>query len=311
MLDKFNNLKNETGINKNYIYLIEQTESSSGFYLHNEKLLFISRDFDGNNNGINNVKTDYLELIMGVRIKAISNDPDFEEGNFNILTYNGNYSHEEVDVFISICNLYLENKEYITFFEFFQLIRNLFNKTNKRDKLDVLGLFGELAVIYFAFNKFNVNLSKYWHINGLFSKYDFVIEDIPLEIKTSTTGHQEFKIKHDQIFGTENVYLGTVTLIHDETGITIKDLVEKIRSIPEFNRNLKFVVNLEKSLLNIIKTDDDKYLVNDIRFYDTSKLDSIEIIADGINDISYSYNFSNKRYIDEKEFYRIVNKSIK
>ncbi|MFA7436086.1 MAG: PD-(D/E)XK motif protein [Bacilli bacterium] len=302
MLNKFNELNKRENINEDYIYLIEPVDSNSGFYLHQKKIVFISRQSHDEKKEINDVSTDHLRLVMGVSIKAIQGDPYFKEGLFNMLYYDGDYSIEEIDVFQSLCRLYIENQETMSFSEFFHLIRNLFNKTKEIEKIEGLGLFGELSIIYRAFTKYGVDLSKYWHKNGIYSKYDFIIGDLAYEIKTSTSSNYEYKIKHDQIFGSERIFIGTVSIQNNENGITIRQLVSNIKEIPDFYNNIKFMINLEKSLLNIKRSEENSYYVDEVRVYDSHEIKTIDILSDGVTNISYNYNFSNQNYITEEKF---------
>lgn len=307
MLSKYNHLKNTIKINDDYIYFIESIDDSAGFYLYKNKIVFIVRQVNEKVK-ITDVSTDYLHLITGVSIKAVLNDPDFKEGLFNILSYGGDYSEEEVDLFVRLCKLYLDSKENMTILTFFQLIKNMFNKSKESDKTAAVGLFGELSIIYRAYKMHKLDLSKFWHTNGIYSKYDFIIGDLLLEVKTTTSSNYQFKIKHDQIFSVSNVFVSTVSVENNESGITLTKLVDMIKAIPEFYKNIKFIVNIEKALLNVVKPDYDSYIVKEVRVYNTSQLDTIKILSDGVTNVHYDYNFSNQDFISEENFFGIIKK---
>ena len=59
----------------------------------------------------------------------------------------------------------------------------------------------------------DLDISQYWHRNGVLSKYDFSNGDNFIEIKSNSNGSDIAIIKHDQIFEVSDGYLVLVSAI--------------------------------------------------------------------------------------------------
>ncbi len=290
----------------NLIYLVESIDEECGFFLHENKFLFATKNKD--NEKFKEINTNYLSMKTKIQIDVVTNEPTFEAGEYNLLYFNHSFEDERLELFINLCELYSETRNKISFISFFEQMQSLFQSSTEKNKKTMVGILGELHFIIKMFY-FGHDLSNSWLTTGEYSKYDFVLEDIKMEVKTTSNITPIFKIKHDQVFSNGNVYIITVLITEDNSGLSIMEVVGKIKKIKTFKENFSFMAKLNSI---IFKIEDDldainkKYSLSEINIYDAESLHKIDNIPGNIFNVVYDYNFITEEPMEINEFSKIL-----
>lgn len=307
MIEKLKTSLLSNEVNENYIYLLQKINSFSGFFIYQKKLLFMINNFDERKN--QEIITDYLTMRTKVPIEAVTNDPSFVRGEYNMLFYNGDIDNK-VELFVDLCKTYLNNHHLMSFSTFFRTMYSFFQESQEKLRTDIVGLYGELYFIRYM-HEHNINLMKNWLTNGRYSKYDFVIDDINIEVKTTEKELPIFRIKHRQVFNDQCVIITTINIEKNNNGISLEDLHNFFKRNNEFNQNLTFMMLLENEIFNY-KINDDlykaKYNVTKMTLYDNSELTSFDFIPENITNLTYDYNFNNEKNVGLIPFLKIIKK---
>jgi hypothetical protein len=298
-----NKVKNEE---LNLIYLVESVDEDCGFFLHENKFLFASKNKD--NEKLKEINTNYLSMKTKTHIDVVTNEPTFEAGEYNLLYFNHSIEDERLGLFINLSELYSEIKDKISFVNFFEQMQSLFQSSTEKNKKSLVGILGEL---YFIIKMFYLghDLSNSWLTTGKYSKYDFVLEDIKMEVKTTSSTNPIFKIKHDQVFSNGNVYIITVLISEDNSGLSIMELVEKIKEINTFKENFSFMAKLNSILFKMeddLETKNKKYSLTEINIYDADSLHKIDNIPGNVFNLVYDYNFITEESMEINVFSKIL-----
>ena len=78
---------------------------------------------------------------------------------------------------------------------------SFFQESQEKLRTDIVGLYGELYFIRYM-HEHNINLMKNWLTNGRYSKYDFVIDDINIEVKTTEKNYLYLELNIDKFLMT-------------------------------------------------------------------------------------------------------------
>lgn len=283
------------------IYLVEKLSENSGFFISNGHLLYIVKNYE--HEKPQSVSTEYLNLNTNVEIRAFAEKQQFESGKYNIIEYipkvNG-YFDADLESFVNLCSahaLYMDSNNFIKFF--YSLI-NIFQYPDKQDYKNLIGLFGELSVIKFIYEQTGYDISSTWHKTGSTGKYDFVLDKMNIEVKSSISTEKDVAIKHNQLFNNDNNYLAVVYLEKNNCGISTNQLLHELFSNPNCCNNYNFAINVEKEKKRISPTDADNVLfsVRNIFFYYAKEINPFNSVPDNVTSLSYKLNLSDSNKIE-------------
>lgn len=288
------------------IYLLEKLTNIAGFFAFDNNLAFATTSTTSQKSSIT---TKYVEFVPNTEITSVFNYPSFEKGFYDFLILKEREDEQTIESFIKLCDLYAKNPS-IPFDEFIAYIVDLFQLTKTQSYLDCIGLFGELILLKDFYEK-GVNLAKYWHMSGTFSKYDISLPDLNIEVKTSSSDSTSFKIKHSQVFNGDKNIIALVSVRASEmTGTSLEEIVRFFKTTKPFSENLRFIISLEKELQKKIEPDTyrKRFSVDGVYCFDCSKISTIEKIPFNISNVSYDYSFDLNESFDTKD---LISKYIK
>ena len=271
------------------IFLIEKLTRDAGFFVYNGNLSFVVKNSQQNRNSIN---TKFVEFIPSLEIISVANYPSFERGNYDFLVLKEKENEEIIDSFINICSLYINNP-IISFNEFIQSIVDLFQLTRQQGYLDCIGLFGELLFLKTMYEN-GIDFSNYWHLSGIFSKYDISLSELNLEVKTSVNESTTFRIKHSQLFNGDKNIVVLISIRNTELGgESLETITRYFKNTKPFSDNLRFFIALEKELQKKIEPDMfcKRFSLVNICFFDCNRISTLKSIPYNISDVVYDYTF--------------------
>ena len=277
------------------IYLAEKLSETTGFFVSNKHLLYIVKNFD--HEASQSISTEYVNLNTNVDIQAFAAGQQFRTGKYNILDFiptEDGYNSADLESFVNLCSahaLYMNATEFVKFF--YSLI-NIFQYPVEQEYKNLVGLFGELAVIKYVYEKSGQDISTFWHKNGSNGKYDFVLDSLNIEVKSTDAFDEEVEIKHDQIFNNDNNYLAVVILEKNNAGISANELIRKMLADPNYCNNYSFSINIEKERKRISPTDSENlfFAVKNIAFYRAKDINPFSSLPDEVGSLSYKLDLS-------------------
>lgn len=286
---------------KDTLYLIEPITEKTGFFSQDGKLIFIVKDEAGlRPEGID---TEYLKLQTHIKLSSVKNFQTFEDGYYNLIVFNAETSNENIFDFINLCEIYARNEEELSFRDFFYTLISIFQLPSEKMYLNAIGLYGELKFMEYCAKEIDLDISTYWHRNGELSKYDFSNGDNFIEIKSTSNGSEIATIKHKQIFEVSDGYLVLVSTYTDDTGETIDELIESMHKEEKYFKNINFNATLTKELKRVSEVDCQtmRFVVNEIKMFNTKDIDPFDNIPVGITELNYKYDLSECIEIEKGE----------
>ena len=299
------NIRKNHDFNNTKLYLLEKNSDRCGFFYFDDKICFLCKS--ETNNTIGEV-TEYLEYKPYIFISSIENNSSFETGRYDILMLKEKDNADLFSMFIGFCRTYAADPV-VSFYEFVHSIIVLFNPTKKEAYLNCIGTYGELSFIKMMYEK-GFNISSYWHKKGAYSKYDFSLEGINIEIKTSEKDNTIFKIKHNQLFNNDPNYVGLVVIKESgDNGISLKELVDFFKTEKVFSNNLLFQIALANELSKNIDKDayEKKFICTDIFCFNAKDVDTIRDIPFCISNVEYDYDFDLTESFNIDKMISIIN----
>ena len=296
---------------KDTLYLIEPITEKTGFFSQDGKLIFIVKDEAGlRPEGID---TEYLKLQTHIKLSSVKNFQTFEDGYYNLIVFNAETSNENIFDFINLCEIYARNEEELSFRDFFYTLISIFQLPSEKMYLNAIGLYGELKFMEYCAKEIDLDISTYWHRNGELSKYDFSNGDNFIEIKSTSNGSEIATIKHKQIFEVSDGYLVLVSTYTDDTGETIDDLIESMHKEEKYFKNINFNATLTKELKRVSEVDCQtmRFVVNEIKMFNTKDIDPFDNIPVGITELNYKYDLSECIEIEKGEKISLLNDFVK
>lgn len=293
--------KVESIIDDSGIYLIEALTDSAGFFANGGKLLYIVKDIHGY--VYEGIETDYLKLQTHVWISSIKNNQTFSDDFYNIITYRGDLDDFNILSFIQLCTIYAQKFDELSFKEFFYSLITLFQLPAEQGFKNAVGLYGELKFMQYVKKRKQIDLSTFWHKNGVYSQYDFSNGNSNIEIKTTLSDNQEIIIKHQQIFGEHSCTLVAINCEQYENGETIEGVVSNMRSDLDAFNNMNFNINLAKELKRISVKDikNTRFAIREIQFFSTVNINPFPVIPDTVSKLNYKLDISEFSPLSEFE----------
>lgn len=282
------------------VYLVEKLADGVGFFIKNKKFLYLSIG-SGNKNDV--IKTEYLSLFTNVFVSPISKDAQFKEGNYNILEFNRDVTDELFETFINLCRVHAENIEDVSFNDFFYALVNLFQIPPEQKYKNLIGFYGELQFIKYCVDN-GINISEAWHKNSSsYSKYDFVLKNSNIEVKTIITEEKIVKLKHNQIFNGDKNFLVVIQLEKSNAGNSLDDLLTTFKQIDQFKNNYEFWIKVEqeKNRISKISSTEENFAFRGISVYLADEINPMTQPSDLLSEIQYNYDLTSvKSYGIEK-----------
>lgn len=158
----------------------------------------------------------------------------------------------------------------------FSSISTLFDKSKEVTEKELQGLFSELYVI-FMFYRYGLDLSKYWQSKSRM-KFDFSLSDTKrLEIKSTIKSTRIHHFRHEQLLNElYDIKIVSLMLQKNDRGLSLLDLISKIRSIFYNNYSLMLHIDAITTQLDVERMSsvryDETYLKENIRFYCAGKI---------------------------------------
>lgn len=285
------------------LYLLEIISEGGGIFALNGNIVYMSSNDEGCNNI--SIRTEYLHLETNIHISAFStNCPSFKDGNYNTIELyilEGDESVEKLKAFINLCCTYASHLEETDFVSFFDSLVTLFQLPKEQTYKNLVGVYGELSLIDYFYDKYKVDLSKYWHTEGVSSKLDFVANSFNIEVKSTPTEELKFLLKHEQLFGNnKKTYLAAISLCENNSGITFDELANKLLSANSFCSTLEFAINLEAERRRVSPRDasEKRFVLKDIRLYDSEDICPFRDVPENITNLSYNINLIKSRCVN-------------
>lgn len=271
---------------KDHLYLLETIDDKCGFFALNGLLIFMVRSIFDKTAEI--LKTEKLLLNTNVDILNVVNDSTFKAGKYDYILFNGVPEEIDFESFVKICTLYTNEKENLLIKDFFFSILDMFQLPKEQQFNNLIGLIGEMTVIMEIYDKKGISVASGWHENST-DKYDIKYQNTVIEVKTTTSDLYTVKIKHEQLFGKNDVVLAAVRVTESNAGETLEKLIARINSIDVFAKDFNFQLKLGKELKRIspreYKTKGVE--IKAVHFYRNLDIPTIKDIPDNITGIEY------------------------
>ena len=288
------------------LYLLESFSCGTGLFVSNGNILYVVPNKESCDSF--GIRTDFLHLETNVYVSAFNTSASsFANGYYNyielLLSKTLDYE-EDMCAFVNLCLAHATYMKGQDFMSFFNSLVSLFQLPKEQSYKNLIGLMGELLFIEFMYNEYGVDLSAFWHSEGVSSKLDFVCPFANFEVKTTASDSLYFTIKHNQLFDNlENTYLITVIIDETNAGRTLDDLISSLLKNPNYCNSMRFSENIEKERRRVspveIKTK--RFILKKISAYCSKEINPFCKIPDCVEDLSYKLNllpFSDTSFSD-------------
>lgn len=293
------------------IYLIDTISDFSGLFCSNGDILYLVINKEGCNSI--SIETDFLQMDTAVFVQSFDEVRSFPDTEYNILRYKGARidGHEDnVESFINLCVAHSNLLKGESFEQFFYSMISLFQLPKEQSYLNLIGLFGELSVIRYLYDFLQIDVSAYWHLEGTFSKYDFALPNKnAIEVKSSSKGDKSICIKHSQLFSAPNkVCLVSVRVIEDNSGLSVEDLIKRMRDDAEYCNNLQFELSLQKELKRVSHEEvkNKRFLASSIHCFLNQSINPFPTLPDNIDALEYKLDLSDVSFIQTKDLKNFI-----
>lgn len=277
------------------LYLLEKLPFETGLFASNGNVLYLVP----NNEKCSplSIKTEYLRVETNIFVSAFNPSvSSFENGYYNyveLLLPALNDLKANMTAFVNLClahATYINGEEFLSFFD---SLVSLFQLPREQQYKNLIGLMGELLLIEYIYQKFNEDLSQYWHTEGSFSRLDFTCPYANLEVKTTPTDSLSFTIKHNQLFiNSDKNYLVTVAIEENNSGRTLEELEISLLQDLNICNSMSFCINLEKEKRRVSPTEisSRRFVLKKIGVYRATDINPFVNIPENVEDLSYKLN---------------------
>jgi len=188
----------------------------------------------------------------------------------------------------------------------FSTLSSLFDKERTVSEIELQGLFAELYVILY-FENSGCTISNYWQSRSKM-KFDFSIsEKKRIEIKSTLRPERVHHFRHEQLLSEiYDIRIASLMLQKNDCGISIKDVVDRIRDIYSTNYALLMRIEAITSQVEEIQLTnlryDEEYIKQHIAFFDANDAPHFnEKSPEGVFNAEYDCSFENVRKLDFAE----------
>ena len=277
------------------IYLICKITDISGFFMVNQKLLYMVLNQE--NCESQNINTEYLSLNTNVKVFSVEHSQQFSSGRYNIIEYRIIYEKivmSDLEAFVELCVAHSKYMKGKGFSQYFYSLINIFQFPQEQSFKNLIGLFGELVFIKEVYKEVKVDLSTLWHTKGESSKYDFVLPDFNVEVKSTLSNNLMVTLKHNQLFNGDKNYLAVIMVEENNAGISLNELISEMVEDVNYGNNYNFVLNLEKEKRRISPVDSirKKLSVKGIYIFNSKEINPFEKVPTEISNLKYSLDLS-------------------
>lgn len=258
------------------------------------------------------IRTNYLELFQNHKV-TIKLENEMLTDYFNVIVCS-NKENENIETFVRLCLCYLKDNNNNEMLNLMKNLIELFQITSLKNSDYEKGLWGELFTIYYLINKFRIDISSYWH-NDFYLKYDFSLSDqTKLEVKTTSNSTRIHRVNHEQVFTNNNVILSSVMIRKDDSGLTVFDLFENVKTL--FTNDYNKIVKYEKMLRKINEEEAERFELNyandNIKMYKVASIPKFEMKEpEGVYRTEYDIDLSNIESLTDDEISIFFNEAIK
>lgn len=258
------------------------------------------------------IRTNYLELFQNHKV-TIKLENEMLTDHFNVIVCS-NKENENIETFVRLCLCYLKDNNNNEMLNLMKNLIELFQITSSKNADYEKGLWGELFTIYYLINKFRIDISSYWH-NDFYLKYDFSLNDqTKLEVKTTSNSTRIHRVNHEQVFTNNNVILSSVMIRKDDSGLTVFDLFENVKTL--FTNDYNKIVKYEKMLRKIDEEEAERFELNyandNIKMYKVAFIPKFEMKEpEGVYRTEYDIDLSNIESLTDDEISIFFNEAIK
>ena len=279
----------------NKLYLLKILSENGGLFALNGNAIYLVPNMEHCTSL--NIQTEYLHLETGIFVSAFNeNAITFKNGFYNYIEFQLSEKSDCDTNFSAIVNLCASHSMYMggqDFISFFNSLVSLFQLPSEQNYKNLVGLYGELLVIDYFFENYRKDISGFWHNTGLNSKIDFVLPEINIEVKTTITDQLLFNIKHNQLFeNTKETYLAAVSIIENNSGITLDELINKMLRSSDYCNDLNFAINIEteRRRISLKEASYKRFCLKSIKLFDTRDICPFSFIPETVSDLSYKIN---------------------
>jgi len=288
------------------LYLIDKISDKSGLFCSDGDLLYLVINHEGCSPL--SVVTEFLQMDTNVFVQSFDEHRSFPDYEYNILRYKGSCIEgyeENIASFVNLCIAHSKLLNGDSFEQFFYSLISLFQLPKEQNYLNLMGLFGELSVIKHIFFTTKIDISPYWHNDGPYSKLDFSLHNKnSIEVKSSSKGDKAISIKHSQLFSSlDRIVLASVLMVEDNSGSSLNELIEELRSNSDYCNNLQFEISLQKELKRVSQDEasNKRFSLKSIHYFLNQSINPFETIPDNIEKLEYCIDLSDSPHMSDRD----------
>lgn len=246
-----------------------------------------------------NINQEYLLTFLGGSIK--------QEKYHALCCLSENI--EDIDTFLTLVDAFLTRNnngkvnvdDIVSFFH--SLIRLFSVKPDEDQRSRRQGLWGELFLMkHIRGYKF---WAPYWYTDTS-RLFDFSSSNKRIEVKTTISADRIHLVSHKQVFsqGSDDIFLASIMLREDDTGISLKNLINVCReSLKETPYYFKIENAIRHANMQNPSEEGPKYNINEairtLRFFDTHNVPRFESYEpEGVTGTHYRIDLTNSTAID-------------
>lgn len=292
--------------NDDNVYLVNKFCDDAGLFIKSKKYLYMVKS---ESEKLASIKTDYLNIFLKVRVSPITTNSQFPAGEYDILEFNRDVHDDVFDSFLELCYLHSQNIGNVKFSDFFKSLISLFQTPHEQQYKNYLGLYGEISFLVNAL-KSGRNLIDNWHTGEeANAKYDLVFNKANADIKTILSKELIVTLKHDQLFNSDENYLVVMQLEKNNSGKTLRELIDYLQNNDEVRNNYMFWLKLENEKMKIDKrklSEEKLSFVKCYVFY-AKDVNPFNEIPNNITKLNYDMDLSESElFIDADAFLKLM-----
>lgn len=284
------------------VYLVSTLGVQGGFYVCNGEPIYATK-IEESVQGSSTTETECLQLKLGTKLKVVEKSSFNKVQWFDMIRLINFQNERELTAFIDLCTMHAKGNTTLSFEDFFYSLNDLFRPPCKQDFINAIGLYGELSLID-AVRKsgIDIDISRYWQLNGEGSKYDFAFDAGNIEVKTTSFQESKVQIKHNQLFNEDTNYLASVRIERVPQGETLEQLASRLAEDKSCFTNLKSQIELNRQLLRVNeKSLGMAYTVRDIRCYFAKDINFFKKLPDRVQNLKYQLDLTDIAWMDLDE----------
>ena len=218
---------------------------------------------------------------------------------------------EDVYAFLMLAQSFIQcedYKNYSNICELFLVFVDLFSQDKAVNHKELQGFYAELYTILYVFEQKNLDISRFWQSKDKM-KFDFSIsENKRIEVKSTVNESRIHHFKHEQLLAElYDIKVVSMLLRKDDTGLSLKELINKIKYITRNNFNV--LLQIEKKIHHVMETEleslkfDEGYTKFNIRFFESENIPRFPgKTPEQVSQAEYNSNLSGIRDLELEGF---------